>query len=220
MSEKEELNKFSKELQKMKSLREKELEAQKMGREDLVIDARNEIKNLSNYGMHAEYDSFSPLKQAWYRITGKAHKDEHGWKVERNNPFAVTVNYKTVLEPKMFIDGKWMTMGDVEKKVAYLEKVIQKKEFDETVYENKAKYNLFGDFEKNITNEIDEKKIKEEVARLKAYDNYLARKKAYRDLNPLKQALYKINKKAVKEKGVWVLDESSELSEEHGRSIR
>lgn len=222
MSEKEELDKFSKKLQEMKSLREREIEAQKMGRNDLVSVARDSIKNLSDRDSHFEYDSFSPLKQAWYKITGKAHKDENGWKVERNNPNAVSVEGldNSVLEPKMFIDGKWMTMGDVEKKVAYLEREIQEKESKEQHYVICAKNELFGDGFKSINNPIDEKKVKEKVAELKANDSYLARRNAYRNLSPLKQALYKINKKAVKEKNRWVIDESIELGEEHGRSIR
>lgn len=108
MSEKEQ------ELEEMKKLREREMSGDSI---DASL-AVGEIKRRQYADMKKEFESLSPLKQAWYKATKKAVKTDDGyeWMVKRG--FNKT-NFggSSVHEQKRFIDGKYMTIDDLEKAV-------------------------------------------------------------------------------------------------------
>ena len=107
MSEKE------KALEEMKKLREEELSEDSTKR-DVAVSS---IERKQYEEMKKEFESFSPLKQAWYKMTKKAVKtdDGYGWRVNRR--FDFVPGPEIIHEQKRFIDGKYMTMDDLEKAV-------------------------------------------------------------------------------------------------------
>ena len=107
MSEKE------KALEEMKKLREEELSEDSIKR-DVAVSS---IERKQYEEMKKEFESFSPLKQAWYKMTKKAVKtdDGSGWRVNRR--FDFVPGPEIIHEQKRFVDGKYMTMDDLEKAV-------------------------------------------------------------------------------------------------------